>query len=58
MAAIATEGDSKPSLPRAVRSARNKVAAARLRVAVDKQRGVPTPKWIRDLAENKPAERQ
>lgn len=27
-----------------------KVTAARIRVNVDKQRGVVTPKWIRDLA--------
>ena len=30
---------------------RARISAARLKVTIDKQRGVPTPDWIRELAE-------
>lgn len=52
MATIAVE-PRRPSLPKAVRSHRNKVAAARLRVVIDKRRGTKTPEWIRQLADSK-----
>jgi len=52
MATTAAES-GQPGVPQAVRSERNKIAAARLRVAVDKQRGVATPQWIRELADGK-----
>ena len=41
------------SITPSVRSQRNRVAAARLRVTVDKRLGIETPKWIRELAETK-----
>lgn len=53
---MATSSNSSGESPRKagrVVSRRNKVAAARLRVEVDKKRGVVTPKWIREIAESK-----
>lgn len=53
---MATSGrrtSDQPSMPPSVRSPRNKAAAARLRVALDKKLGVETPDWIRELAQTK-----
>lgn len=48
-----TAVEPRRNLPKSVRSHRNKVAAARLQVIIDKQRGRSTPEWIRQLAESK-----
>lgn len=50
MATTASKSDVTPSVVKSVRSPRNRAAAARLRVAVDKKLGLETPKWIRELA--------
>lgn len=51
---MATTVESRrPSLPKSVRSRRNRVAAARVQVIIDKRRGRVTPDWIRELAESK-----
>lgn len=50
MATTTPEGTAKAGVIASVRSHRNKVAAARLRVTVDKQLGIDTPAWIRELA--------
>lgn len=42
---------SEPGFPKTPPSRRTRIAAARLKVNIDKQRGVPTPDWIRELAE-------
>lgn len=50
MATTTSKTDPAPSVIESVRSPRNRAAAARLRVAVDKKLGVDTPAWIRELA--------
>lgn len=50
---MATQPNETAEQPRASKrfvSYRNKIAAARLRVSVDKKLGVETPGWIRELA--------
>lgn len=54
MSTTASKTEGTPSVVTSVRSPRNRAAAARLRVAVDKKLGVETPAWIRELAK-KPA---
>lgn len=53
MATTAAEEAPQGGFPKSVLSHRNKVAAARLRISLDRQLGVDTPQWIRDLAEDK-----
>lgn len=48
--ATASPNGTKTGVIASVRSHRNRVAAARLRVTVDKQLGIETPVWIRELA--------
>lgn len=51
MASTAAE-PHRPSLPKSVLSHRNRVAAARVQLIIDKRLGRETPEWIRRLAED------
>jgi len=50
MTSTAPDSKQPSSISKTVLSHRNRVAAARLRVTVDRQRGTETPAWIKQLA--------